>query len=90
MLGEHVKMVHKAKGCPLCNYTGYRGRMAIHEIIQIDKQVRKMIQNGASSEEIEEYAVANQGMRTLKECSLQLVQEGITTVEELRKIAYYS
>lgn len=80
----------RAKGCPLCNYTGYRGRTAIHEILMIDKNIRKLITMGATSEEIEEYAAENQDMRTLKLCGTQLVLEGVTTIEELRKVAYYS
>ncbi|WP_249303514.1 GspE/PulE family protein [Qiania dongpingensis] len=90
ILGEDVKTIRQAKGCPLCNYTGYRGRTAIHEIIQIDRTMRKMIQDGASVEEIQDYAVMEQGMRTLRECGINLVKDGITTVEELKKVAYYS
>lgn len=90
MLGQGTEIIKKPKGCPLCNYTGYRGRIAIHEIIQIDRQVRKMITDEATVDEITEYAVNHQGMRTLKECGTELVQRGITTIEELRKVAYYS
>lgn len=90
MLGQWTGTIKKPKGCPLCNYTGYRGRIAIHEIIQIDRQVRKMITDEATVDEITEYAVNHQGMRTLKECGTELVRQGITTIEELRKVAYYS
>ena len=91
MLGvdQSVRIKHP-KGCPLCNYTGYRGRIAIHEILLIDKDIRKLISAGATSEEIEEYAVEQQNMRTLKEYGTEMVLEGITTIEELHKVAYYA
>ena len=84
-----IKIKH-AKGCPACNYTGYRGRIAIHEILNVDGEVRKMINNRASSEEIQEYALKNQNMKTLKDCGIELVEQGVTTMEELRKVAYYA
>lgn len=91
MLGvkRSVKIKHP-KGCPLCNYTGYKGRIAIHEILLIDKDIRRLISAGATSEEIQDYAVENQDMRTLKEYGTQMVLEGISTIEELHKVAYYA
>lgn len=86
---KNIQLRH-AKGCTTCNYTGYKGRVAIHEILYVDADIRKMINNHASSEEIQEYALKHQNMKTLKECGLELVEQGITTVEELRKVAYYS
>ena len=91
MLGvkRSVKIKHP-KGCPLCNYTGYKGRIAIHEILLIDKDIRRLISAGATSEEIQDYAVENQDMRTLKEYGTQMVLEGISTIEELHKVAFYA
>lgn len=88
-IGRTVKMVRRARGCRYCNFTGYRGRIAIHEILEIDKKVREMISAHATMEEIKEYARREQEMRTLKECGVELLEQGITTVEELRKVAYY-
>lgn len=88
-LGEHIK-VRRAKGCHRCNYTGYHGRIAVHEILLVDNQIKKMITSRASVEEIMAYAKENQGMETLAERGVQLVRDGITTVDELIKIAYYS
>lgn len=76
-------------GCALCGHTGYRGRVAIHEIFTIDRQVRRMIAQKAPSDEIREYAVRKQGMRTLRECGMRLVEQGITSMEELEKVVYY-
>ncbi len=82
-------MVKKACGCPACNHTGYRGRIAVHEILTIDKEVRHMITENAQVEEIKEYAMKKQGMRTLKQCALHYLRNGVTTVEEVTKVAYY-
>ncbi|MGN1179939.1 MAG: GspE/PulE family protein [Suilimivivens sp.] len=89
ILGERVKTVKRACGCPACNHTGYKGRIAVHEILQIDKQVRRMITENAQVEEIKEYAITHQHMRTLKQCAMYYLREGITTVEEVLKVAYY-
>ncbi len=87
-LGTYVPKVMRPKGCSQCNYTGYRGRIAIHEVLQIDRQVRRMIMDGAMADEIQDYAIEHQGMRTLKEAGLELVKAGISTVEELKRAAY--
>lgn len=87
-LGEDVKIVRKGMGCSHCNNTGYKGRIAVHEILAIDNTVRRMIVNHNSVEEISAYAREHQHMRTLKESGLILVKEGMTTPEELMKISY--
>lgn len=89
-VGHRIPKVMKAKGCPACNYTGYKGRIAIHEILNIDSTVREMISDGATVEELKDYAISNQGMKTLKESGIELVEKKITTMEELIKVAYYS
>lgn len=93
ILGEQggiaMPKIKRAKGCPQCNFTGYRGRVAIHEILMVDKEMRKMITEGASSEELKDYAIRTQHMHTLSEAGLKMVQSGVTTVEELKKVAYY-
>lgn len=90
VLGEDITRIRRSKGCPRCNNTGYRGRVAIHEIIAIDKEIRKMITKGSSVEEIMDYAMRTQGTRPLGERARELVDQGVTSVEELLKIAYYS
>lgn len=89
ILGTDIQRVRKACGCPACNHTGYKGRIAVHEILMIDKEVRRLIVEGASSEKIKEYAVKEQSMTTLKQGALRYLREGITTVEEVLKVAYY-
>lgn len=87
--GTRPPLIKKACGCPVCNNTGYRGRIAVHEILMIDKHVRKMISENAAVEEIKEYAVKEQGMRTLKQCAIYYLNNKITTMEEVMKVAYY-
>ena len=90
-LGDRApSLVRHAKGCARCNHTGYRGRVAVHEIICVDGEIRKMISGSASVEEIAAYAEKEQGMKPLAARGLELVEKGETTVDELVKIAYYS
>lgn len=88
LLGEDVKKIRRGRGCIQCNNTGYRGRTAIHEIISVDANVRHMISERASMDEVVAYARKYQNMHTLKENGLKLVKAGISTPEELLKIAY--
>ena len=88
LLGERIRKVKRGRGRARCSNTGYRGRIAIHEILTIDAPLRRMISSHASQEEITAYAREHQQMRTLRENGLKLVEEGITTPEELLKIAY--
>ena len=89
LAGRFYPRVMHAKGCKQCNNTGYKGRISIHEILPLDKQVRAMITEGATVEEIKSYAINSLGMSTLKQSALELVEEGITTVDELVKVSYY-
>lgn len=87
-LGEDVRVVTRGTGCTKCNNTGYKGRVAVHEILAINNDIRRMIINHTLIEEITRYAREVQHMRTLKESGLILVKEGKTTPEELLKISY--
>lgn len=55
----------------------------------MDKKLREMIASGTGMEEIKTYAIQEQGMRTLKESGVKLVADGVTSMEELVKVAYY-
>lgn len=88
-LGKNVTKIKVATGCPRCSHTGYRGRIAIHEVLYIDKKLREMIAAETGMEQMKEYALKEQGMMTLKESGAQLVAEGVTTMDELFKVAYY-
>lgn len=90
MLGEDIRTVHEPTGCPYCSGIGYTGRIAIHEIFRVDREVRRMITSRADMEEIEDYVIRTQGMRRLKDSALDLVKRGVTSVEEMMKVAYYA
>ncbi len=87
-LGEDVKVVKRGRGCAQCNNTGYRGRAAIHEILRVDAGLRRMIGRHATPEELAAYGREHQGMLSLKESGIELVKQGVTSPEELLRIAY--
>lgn len=88
ILGKRLTKIRRGKGCSFCNNTGYKGRISIHEIVLIDKEIRHMISNNASREDIFDYAHDVQGMTTLAESAAELVTQGITSVEEYIKVSY--
>jgi type IV pilus assembly protein PilB len=75
----------KGKGCAFCGHTGYRGRTGIFEILVISKDIKTLVERGASEFDIMEFAHA-QGARTLLEDGLLRVAEGITTHEEIKRV----
>lgn len=87
-LGIRTKTVRKAVGCELCNGTGYKGRVAIHEVVVIDKHIRGMIAEKRTVEEIYQYVEKTQNIRRLKADMIRLVEEGVTTIDELLRLTY--
>ncbi len=75
------------KGCPECNNTGYKGRIAIHEIMPIKDELKEMILQGAPAADIKKEAV-RLGMSTLRQSGLKKVMNGITTVEEILRVTF--
>ena len=70
------------KGCQTCNFTGYRGRMAITEIIDVDDRLRELVLAGASTSALQA-AAKEAGLVTLRDNGLQAVFDGHTSVEEV-------
>lgn len=89
IMGKNIEYVNKAQGCPACHNTGYKGRIAVHEMILIDKVIKRMISDRTDISDIFEYVKNNQNYHSLFEETLRLVEEGTTTVEELLKISFY-
>lgn len=89
ILGKDIKYVYKASGCPVCHQTGYKGRIAVHEMVVVDKNVRKMISDQSDMSDIRNYVKKYQNYHSLFDETLKLVEEGVTTVEELLKISFY-
>ncbi len=90
LLGPAAKQLATAqlfhgKGCADCSFTGYRGRLGIYEIFQIDDQVRNLIFEQVSSTELRTKA-RELGMRTLREDGVRKVVAGITTLAEVLRV----
>ena len=79
--------LYKGMGCSKCNGTGYKGRSAIYEIIVIDQYARKLIIEGASSDELEDY-LRKAGNNSITDNCRELVKQGVTTFEEFLKITH--
>ena len=76
----------RGAGCGSCRGTGYRGRTGIYELLVMDDDLRVEVQRRRGSGELRQMAVAA-GMRTLQEDGLRLVREGVTTLEEVLRVA---
>lgn len=79
--------VMKGRGCPYCSHTGYKGRIALFEVLTVTDEIRELILRGASAMEIRETAVAL-GMQTLRGSGLEKIREGRTTIEEIVRVTY--
>jgi type IV pilus assembly protein PilB len=77
--------VMKGKGCMSCSETGYKGRVALYEVMVIKENIKEAVLQGASAMELRELGRKN-GMQTLREAGLQKMREGVTTVEEVLRV----
>jgi type IV pilus assembly protein PilB len=75
----------KGKGCPACNFTGMKGRVAIYEVMPISEELRDAILRNAPTAELREVA-QSQGMKTLRQSGLLKVLDGTTTIEEVLRV----
>lgn len=73
---------YHGKGCEKCHNSGYRGRMGIYEVMEIDDDIRQLILRKTSSEEIRRVAIKN-GMKTMLEDGFDKIASGLTSIEEL-------
>jgi len=78
---------YAGKGCPTCNNTGYKGRVALYEVMPIGEEMRELVLRGASVSEIKQQAVAL-GMDTLRRAGLSKIREGVTTIEEVLRSSF--
>jgi len=83
---RNIREVKRGRGCPSCNNTGYRGRIAIHEVLSINDDIRNLIMQSASASKIRNY-VKEAGMLFLLDDGLQKIEEGLTTTEEVLRVA---
>ncbi len=84
--GIHLDIVSRGKGCSQCNMTGYKGRLAIHEVLVVDEAMKTVINRGGTAAEIHEIAVRNKTV-FLVDDGLLKVKEGMTTTEEVLRVA---
>lgn len=87
--GERIpgQKIYKACGCSQCNESGYKGRIGVYEILPITNKIKRLISKGAPAEDIQDQAL-KEGMSTLRMSASRLVKEGVTSIEELMRIAY--
>jgi len=83
-LGERPQL-YRPVGCPACSKTGYRGRLAIQEVMVLSEEIERMIIERFSSDEVKKAAVS-QGMAPLREDGLRKVAQGVTTLEEIFRV----
>ncbi|WP_080146576.1 GspE/PulE family protein [Marinilactibacillus piezotolerans] len=84
--GKTIDELTLGRGCSRCRFTGYRGRMAIHELIVMDSEVKKMMMNHSTVQDIKAY-VKEKGIPFLIDDGLNKVEKGYTTIEEVLRVA---
>ena len=77
--------IYRARGCNKCEFTGYKGRLGVYEIMQINKEIKRLIAMGAHDLEIEDAAVKN-GMKTLNQACMGHILAGLTTIDEFVRV----
>lgn len=84
---EDDVVVYEPVGCPLCNDTGYSGRIGVYEMMPVSKELQAVIARGATADVIEKQAL-DEGMSTLKMSAARHVLAGTTSLSEMKKIVY--
>ena len=74
-------------GCNQCNFTGYRGRIGVYEMMTVTRKIKNIIAAKGNTEDIEKVAI-EEGMSTLHSSAARLVREGVTSIDELRRIVF--
>ena len=83
---NYQKMVRFAKGCSMCSHTGYRGRSAIHEILEVSMDLQKLILQRAPTSKLRSAAL-EEGMISMEEDGIWKALRGITTIQEVMRVA---
>ena len=79
--------IYEPAGCKLCNNTGFFGRNGVFEIMEVNEEIRNLIAENGTTEELEE-AAKRSGMRTLRQNGIRYVLDGTTSIEEMLKASY--
>jgi type IV pilus assembly protein PilB len=83
---ESIKC-YRGKGCSECNNSGYRGRLALYEVMPLHDELKEMILEGASADELKKTAI-RLGMQTLRMSGLVKIKNGITSVDEILRVTF--
>jgi len=78
---------YKGKGCPACNGSGYKGRVALYEVMPVRDELKQLILEGASTDELKKTAI-RLGTKTLRMSGLTKVKEGVTSIEEVLRVTF--
>ena len=81
-----VKELKRGKGCPICNFSGYKGRTGLFEILEVNKEIRELIQRSATYDAMKDAALRN-GMITMRKVGFRKVVAGFTTINEVERVA---
>ncbi|AOM82350.1 GspE/PulE family protein [Salisediminibacterium beveridgei] len=81
-----ITTLKRGTGCANCNDTGYKGRLAVHEVLEVDDTIRRMVMNKQLMEDVRKYAEENK-MIFLLEDGLMKVKEGLTSLAEVYRVA---
>ncbi len=81
------RIFHASAGCEICNHTGYRGRTAIHELLDMSDTIRELIIDRKPGSEVRRVATG-EGLGTLRQSALRLVFEGQTTLHEINRVTF--
>lgn len=84
---EEDVIIYEPQGCPLCNDTGYAGRIGVYEMMPVSRELQAVIASGATADVIEKQAL-KEGMLTLKMGAAKHVLDGITSIAEMNKIVH--
>jgi type II secretory ATPase GspE/PulE/Tfp pilus assembly ATPase PilB-like protein len=82
---EATLKLYKGKGCKICHNTGYNGRLGVFEVLEVSKDVRKLISEHSDSDEINKKAL-EEGMTTMLDDGLDKVKRGLTSIEEVVRV----
>jgi type IV pilus assembly protein PilB len=81
------KLLYFGKGCETCNFSGFLGRVALHEVLEMNEPIKEAVLRKASSSEINSVA-KSQGMAGIMEDGFEKVLSGVTTIEEVLRVDY--
>jgi type IV pilus assembly protein PilB len=83
--GEDAPELYRARGCPKCSGTGYRGRIGVYEVMPVSETIERLTVENATAEQIKKIAI-EEGMRTLRQDGFEKVRMGLTSIEEVLRV----